>query len=152
MDADRAGRGRPGPHPGRRLQIGQRLLARPRRRHRRDALERAPARKVQYHHLEPDPQPGSPGHFRLSLKNEVVYRCADLPAVKKEPEADGGDPALGLSQAHAASALPPSNWDTNRMQIVWTVRYHPAKGLAPVRPQVLLKDSLFVKAQTAVEL
>ena len=102
--------------------------------------------------MEPDPQPGSPGHFRLSLKNEVVYRCADLPAVKKEPEADGGDPALGLSQAHAASALPPSNWDTNRMQIVWTVRYHPAKGLAPVRPQVLLKDSLFVKAQTAVEL
>ena len=117
-----------------------------------EALERAPARKVQYHNLEPDPQPGSPGHFRLSLKSEVVYRCADLPAVKKEPEADGGDPALGLSQAHAAPALPPSNWDTNRMQIVWTVRYHPAKGLAPVRPQVLLKDSLFVKAQTAVEL
>ena len=49
----------------------------------------------------------SPARRATSLKNEVVYRCADLPAVKKEPEADGGDPALGLSQAHAASALPP---------------------------------------------
>ena len=77
------------------------------------ALERAPARKVQYHILEPDPQPGSPGHFQLTVRNTVVYRCLDLPAVKSEPtNPEAGEPNLGLSQAHAASALPPSEWTT----------------------------------------
>ena len=150
VDADRAGRGRPGPHPGRRLQIGQRLLARPRRRHRRDALERAPARKVQYHHLEPDPQPGSPGHFPQE-RGGLPLRGP--PSRQEGARGRRGRPRPGaLTGARRVSTAPPSNWDTNRMQIVWTVRYHPAKGLAPVRPQVLLKDSLFVKAQTAVEL
>ena len=54
-----------------------------------DALARGPLRKVQYHNLEPDPQPGAPAHFQLKIKNTAVYRCHDLPAVKKELDAEG---------------------------------------------------------------
>ena len=117
-----------------------------------EALERAPSRKIQYHLLEPDPQPGAPGHFKLSAKNHVVYRCQDLPAVKKELNPESGEPALGLQQGHAASAVSPKDWVTGLTEIVWAVRYHAAKGLAPVRPQVLLKAALNLKAQTAVKL
>ena len=117
-----------------------------------EAVERAPARKIQYHNLEPDPQPGNPGHFLLTLKNNVFFKCNDLPAViKTEDEGEPG-PALGVTQAHVASALPPAQWQTQRTDIIWTVRYHPAKGLAPVRPQVLLKEALVLKAQSAVKL
>ena len=116
-----------------------------------EALERAPSRKIQYHIVEPDPQPGAPGHFRLTVKNHVVYRCHDLPAVKKELS-ESGEPALGLQQGHAASALPPKDWETQLTEVVWTVRFHAAKGLAPVRPQVLMKAALSLKAQSAVKL
>ena len=117
-----------------------------------EAVERAPNRKVQYHTLEPNPQPGSPGHFELTVKNQVVYRCLDLPAIKTENDPEAGEAAIGLTQAHAASALPPNQWETSLTQIVWTVRYHPAKGLTPVRPQVVLKDALVLKAGEAVKL
>ena len=118
-----------------------------------EALERAPVRKIQYHIVEPDPQPGAPGHFRLAVKNHVVYRCNDLPAVKKElGDPQSGTPTLGLQQGHAASALHRSDWETELTEVIWTVRFHAAKGLAPVRPQVLLKAALNLKAQTAVKL
>ena len=102
--------------------------------------------------MEPDPQPGSPGHFQLSVRHDVVYRCLDLPAVKNEPNPEAGEPNLGLSQAHAASALPPSERTTSLTHIIWTVRRHPAKGLAPVRPQVVLKDAVGLRVGAAVQL
>ena len=117
-----------------------------------EATERAPARKIQYHSLEPDPQPGAPGHFRLTVKNHVFYRCHDLPAVKKELDPESGEPTLALQQGHAASAVPPKEWETGLTEVVWTVRFHAAKGLAPLRPQVLLKAALNLKAQSAVKL
>ena len=119
-----------------------------------EALERAPARKVQYHVVAPDPQPGAPGHFQLTVKNHVAYRNHELPAaVKKElGNPASGEPALGPQQGHAASALPPKDWETELAEIIWTVRFHAAKGLAPVRPQVLLKAALNLKAQSAVKL
>ena len=52
----------------------------------------------------------------------------------------------------SASALPAQEWETELTEIVWTVRVHAAKGLAPVRPQVLLKAALNLKAQSAVKL
>jgi len=113
------------------------------------ALDKIPGRKIQYHTVEPDPLPGAPGHFKLSVKHEVYYRCSDLPAaVKTEPDA----PAVTLTQAHAASALPPSKWDTGLTHIMWTVKFHPAKGLSPVRPQVVLKRDVRVTALKAVKL
>ena len=63
-----------------------------------------------------------------------------------------GEPALGLQQGHAASALPPKDWETELTEVVWTVRFHPVKGLALVRPQVLLNDAVSLKAQVAVKL
>ena len=117
------------------------------------ALERAPARKLQYHLLEPDPQPGAPGHFQLTVKNTVVYRCLELPAVRLEPDAaEEHQPNLGLSQAHAASALSPKEWKTRLTDIIWTVRHHAAKGLQPVRPHVILKGVVTLKAGTSVKL
>ena len=75
---------------------------------------------------------------------------ASVGGVLFDPEA--GEAAIGLTQAHAASALPPNQWETSLTEIVWTVRYHPAKGLTPVRPQVVLKDALVLKAGEAVKL
>ena len=113
-----------------------------------DALDKHHSRKVQYHTLEPDPLPGAPGHFKLTLKHEVYYRCLALPAaVKTEPDS----PALTLVQGHAGSALPPSRWDTELTRIVWTVKFHPAKGLSPVRPQVVLKCDLKVNSLKVVQ-
>ena len=110
---------------------------------------RPPTRKIHYHTVEPDPLPGVPGHFKLALKHEVYYRCNDLPAVKTEP--DAGSPALVVQQGHAASALPPSRWGTGLTCIVWTVKFHPTKGLSPVRPQVVLKRDVRVGALHAVK-
>ena len=115
------------------------------------ALDKTPGRKIQYHTVEPDPLPGVPGHFKLALKHEVYYRCNDLPAaVKTEP--DSGSPALAVQQGHVASALPPSRWDTGLTGIVWTVKFHPTKGLSPVRPQVVLKCDVRAGTLQAVKL
>ena len=113
------------------------------------ALDKTPNRKVQYHTMEPDPLPGAPGHFKLTVKHEVYYRCLDLPAaVKTEPDS----PAVTLTQAHVASALPPSRWDTAVTHIVWTLKFHPTKGLSPVRPQVVLQRDVKLNALMAVKL
>ena len=85
----------------------------------------------------------------------MVYRCLELPAVKLELDPDApGDPQanLGLSQAHAASALSPNEWKTRLTNAIWTVRHHAAKGLQPVCPQVVLKDAVTLKAGAAVKL
>ena len=71
--------------------------------------------------------------------------------MKTEPGSTDG-PSLALSQAHVASALPPHEWNTKCTHIAWTVKFHPAKGLTPVRPQVLLRRTLTVKARSAVQL
>ena len=82
-----------------------------------------------------------------------ISKSNDLPAVIKTEEDLEGEPgpALGVTQAHIASALPPVQWQTQLTDIIWTVRYHPAKGLAPVRPQVL-KEAMVLKAQSAKKL
>ncbi len=56
-----------------------------------------------------------------------------------------------MNHLHAAGAVGPQRWTTAHTGILWTMKWC-AVGLAPVRPQVVLTQSLEMPLGKALEL
>ena len=118
-------------------------------------LETHPNAEINYHKVVKSD--GSGNDFTLQLEHVVVFTPAAKVTITgpegstEEGEEGGGDSTGTALQASAANMVPAKTWNTSDTMLAWSVQWR-AKGLMPIRPQVVFKRAGALPAGRALTL
>ena len=99
---------------------------------------------VVYHTLKDAPTDDNPGYQTMEVKHAMIWRPEEgAPIIEIEGKQT-------MDYKHAAASIPVKMWNTNLSQVMWSVKWT-TSGLTPVRPSVVLRRPLKLKAGTAVQ-
>ena len=111
-----------------------------------DKRKQQPTTGIQYHDLTPKAD-GPPGAFTLEVKTSIQFCCTGAAGEL----GSAGQPVVTL-QSSAARMAPLRAWSRNGVcGLVWAVKWNSA-GLSPVRPQIMMLDTVRLGAGQAVAL
>ena len=110
--------------------------------------EGTPTALINYHMVVDDD--GS--NFKLTRQHNIVFSPqATQTASEGIDGEEGAGPAALALQASAAALLPTDAWETEFTTLVWSCTWK-AKGLMPVRPQIIFKADGSIPAGEALML
>lgn len=115
---------------------------------------------VNYHEMTENTE--KPNEFTLALSHWVVFKPQFLQQVggddqggmnqeDEEGENQSGANTKASLQASAGVMIPMKKWDSNHSELLWSVQWK-AKGLMPIRPQVVFRGSGSLGIGRAIEL
>jgi len=97
-------------------------------------------------------------NFKLNRSHHVCFVPNDVTPAQHAAEAeegDGADPgesgSVSSFQASAGAMLPVKTWGTPHTKVIWAVNWK-AKGLMPIRPQVVFTTECTIPPGQALEL
>lgn len=110
-----------------------------------------PTVKVAYHEMNEKVEEGKPGNFTLKRTHSVWYSPQSGNTVTTE-EGDANENQPSSGQQTAAKLVSNATWGGHSTRIVFSMKYSPANGLTPIRPQVVLLSEVELKPQQCAEL
>ena len=114
--------------------------------------QKVPTVKVAYHQLTEVPQEGKPGNFSIQRSHSIWYTPQAGNAITTEDgnQDESQQPTSG--QQSAAKLVPNAIWQGHSTQIIFSVKFSPSNGIAPIRPQVVLTTDIGLKPDECLEL
>ncbi|CAE7709399.1 unnamed protein product [Symbiodinium sp. CCMP2592] len=116
---------------------------------KRERRKTQPDVTVSYHKICDSPTSTKPAFFTMSQTHTIYWEIQAIPA-----DCIQHDGKTCVPVHHMGGVIPFSRWETWASTLVWASKWSPtsAKGLVPCRPLIVLKESVPLSPQTAIEL
>ena len=111
------------------------------------------AAKLCFHALKDTHALDKPGSFQVEVKTLVYFNIQDRIMLDRMDDSDGtGADKFKASFQNAGALIPIDKWLTaNLLKIMWTCKWSP-KGLVPVCPKVVIKETMTLPAGCLVKI